>query len=117
MEFKFLTALFGTNSRPDITATVTKQEAAIPAKKNSPSESLSTVQTSRFGSDVEALLKKHGNFTNGLSIEETLQELLKICPRKRARIDAYQGLVSYLNSEYGVRLIIKSRKTKNGDLV
>lgn len=115
MEFKFLTALFGTNSRPDIIATVTKQEAAIPAKKNSFSEALA--QTSRFGSDVEALQKKHGNFINGLSIEETLQELLKICPRKRPRIDAYQGLVSYLNSEYGVRLIIKSRKTKKENLV
>lgn len=53
MQINFLTALFGTNSRPDITTT--KQEA-IP-EKYSPSEPLSTVQTSRFdsflGSDIE----------------------------------------------------------------
>ena len=108
MELNFLTALFGTNSRPDITTKTTKQEA-IPVEKNS-QESLSTVQTSRFGSDVEALQKKHGNLETGLTIEETLQNLLKICPRKRPRVDAYQGLVSYLKAKYGVILNIKSRK-------
>ena len=108
MQINFLTALFGTNSRPDITTT--KQEA-IP-EEYSPSEPLSTVQTSRFDSDVEALRKKFGNFETGLTIEETLQNLLKICPRKRPRVDAYQGLVSYLKVMYGVTLIIKSRKTK-----
>lgn len=107
MKLTILTTLFGTNSRPDITTT--KQEA-IPVEEYSPSESLSTVQTSRFDSDIEALRKKYGDFETGLTIEETLQELLKICPRKRTRVDAYQGLVSYLKRKYEVTLNIKSRK-------
>jgi hypothetical protein len=41
-----------------------------------------------------------------------LQDLLTICPRNRPRVDAYQGLVSHLKSEYGVTLTIKSRKRK-----
>lgn len=106
MKLTILTTLFGTNSRPDITTT--KQEA-IP-EKYSPSEPLSTVQTSKFDSDVEALRKKYGDLETGLTIEMTLQELLKICPRKRTRVDAYQGLVSYLKAKYGVILNIKSRK-------
>lgn len=106
MKLTILTTLFGTNNRPDITTT--KQEA-IP-EKYSPSEPLSTVQTSRFDSDVEALRKKYGDLETGLTIEETLQNLLKICPRKRPRVDAYQGLVSYLKAKYGVVLNIKSRK-------
>lgn len=109
MRLNFLSTLFGTNSRPDITTT--KQEA-IPIEKNSPSEPLSTVQTSKFDSDVEALRKKYGDLETGLTIEMTLQELLKICPRKRTRVDAYQGLVSYLKSKYEVSLNIKSRKKK-----
>lgn len=104
MRLNFLSTLFGTNSRPDITTT--KQEA-IPVEKNSPSELL---LISRFDSDVEALRKKYGDLETGLTIEITLQELLKICPRKRPRVDAYQGLVSYLKSECGMTLNIKSRK-------
>lgn len=104
MKLTILTTLFGTNSRPDITTT--KQEA-IPVEENSPSEPL---LISRFDSDVEALRKKYGDLETGLTIEITLQELLKICPRKRTRVDAYQGLVSYLKSKYEVTLNIKSRK-------
>lgn len=79
MKLTILTTLFGTNSRPDITTT--KQEA-IPVEKNSPSEPL---LISRFDSDVEALRKKYGDLETGLTIEITLQELLKICPRKRKK--------------------------------
>lgn len=104
MRLNFLSTLFGTNSRPDITTT--KQEA-IPVEEYSPSEPL---LISRFDSDVEALQKKFGKFETGLTIEITLQELLRICSRKRPRVDAYQGLVSYLESRYEVTLNIKSRK-------
>jgi hypothetical protein len=104
-----MNALFGTNSRPDIVDET--QEGAVPVveKEISPSAPLPT--TGKYDADVEALRNKHGNFT-GLCIEETLQDLLNICPRKRPRVDAYQGLVSYLKVMYGVTLIIKRRKTK-----
>ena len=100
-----MNALFGTNSRPDYEPTV--QEVAVPVveKKVSPS-------SGKFEADVDALQKKHGNFITGLCITESLQDLLTICPRNRPRVDAYQGLVSHLKSEYGVTLTIKSRKRK-----
>ena len=46
---------------------------------------------------------------SGACINITLQELLKICPRKRRRKDAYRSLQREL-SDMGVTLNIKSRK-------
>ena len=106
-----MNALFGTNSRPDIAEQ--KQDVAVPVieeKETSPSVSPTT--DGKFDADVDALQKKWGQFETGLCINETLQDLLTICPRKRPRTDAYQGLVSFLMSEYGVTLTIKSRKRK-----
>ena len=105
-----MNALFGTNTRPDLIEQ--KQEVAIPVVEEEISSPSEPLPTSRFDSDVEALQKKHGKFETGLSIDETLQDLLVLCPRTRPRSDAYQGLVSYLKSEYGVTLNIKSRKKK-----
>ena len=104
-----LQTLFGTITRPDLEPT---QEVAVPVveKEISPSVPLPTI--GKYDADVEALRNKHGNFITGLCITENLQDLLTICPRNRPRVDAYQGLVSHLKSEYGVTLTIKSRKTK-----
>lgn len=67
----------------------------------------------KYEKDVEALRKKYGeNFKTGLCIEITLKELLEICPRERKRTDAYTGLVSYLSKELGIKLTIKSQKSK-----
>ena len=46
---------------------------------------------------------------SGACINITLQELLKICPKKRRRKDAFQGLQKSLN-KMGVTLNIKSQK-------
>ena len=48
---------------------------------------------------------------SGACINITLQELLKICPRKRRRKDSFQGLQKSLN-KMGVTLNIKSRKNE-----
>ena len=94
--------LFGTDSRPDMI----KRDGAMPVQKEiSPS-------VSRFDSDVEALQRKYGEMRSGLCIETTLRELLEVCPRKRARTDSYNSLVSYLKVEFGVSLIIKTQKRK-----
>ena len=69
------------------------------AKKNS----------EKYDSDISALTAIYG--TTGVSIDIELQELLKICPRERKRIEAYNGLVSEL-AKRGIVLTIKSRKTK-----
>lgn len=106
-----MNALFGTNSRPDYEPTI--QEVAVPVVEKKVSPSVSPKPSSgRFDADVESLKKKWDTFETGLCITENLQDLLTICPRNRPRVDAYQGLVSHLRSEYGVTLTIKSRKRK-----
>ena len=64
-------------------------------------------------SDIDKLERKYGELSEGKVIETTLQELLVIVPRHRARSDAYDSLVKKLQSEYGVKLIITSRKHKS----
>ena len=61
-------------------------------------------------SDIERLENKYGELTEGKVIETTLQGLLAVVPRHRARTDAYDSLVKKLQNEYGVKLIITSRK-------
>ena len=64
----------------------------------------------KFDDDVAALEAKFGSFTTGLCIKMSLTEILTICPRQRARIDAYQGLIKHL-AKMGVTLTLTSRKT------
>ena len=66
-------------------------------------------------SDIERLENKYGELSEGKVIETTLQEILVAVPRHRARTDAYDSLVKKLESDYGVKLIITSRK-KNKQL-
>ena len=67
----------------------------------------------KFKKDVEALRDKYGDaFKTGFCITITLQEALSIMPRKRIRIDAYRGLLSFLKEKLGIILSITSQKTK-----
>lgn len=61
-------------------------------------------------SDIQRLEKKYGELHEGMVVETTLQDLLVTVPRHRARTDAYDSLVKILESDYGVKLIITSRK-------
>ena len=61
-------------------------------------------------SDIERLENNYGELYEGKIIQTTLQELLIAVPRHRARTDAYDSLVKKLQNEYGVQLIITSRK-------
>ena len=61
-------------------------------------------------SDIDRLEKLYGELSEGKVIQTTLQDLLVAVPRHRARTDAYDSLVKKLQSEYGVKLIITSRK-------
>ena len=61
-------------------------------------------------SDIDRLEKQYGELSEGKIIQTTLQELLVAVPRHRARTDAYDSLVKKLQSDYGVKLIITSRK-------
>ena len=67
----------------------------------------------KYRKDVALLQSKYGDaFKTGFCIILTLQEALSIMPRDRKRVDSYAGLISYLNSEQGITLTIKSQKTK-----
>ena len=68
----------------------------------------------KYKKDIAALQEKYGSLSSlaGLSINLTLKEVLEIMPRNRRRVDAYEGLKNYLKREYGIELIIKSRKTR-----
>lgn len=71
----------------------------------------------KYREDIEALQEMYGeNFKTGLCINLTLQEVLKIMPKERARVDAYTGLVSFLKGKLGITLNIKSQKAKGGKL-
>jgi hypothetical protein len=61
-------------------------------------------------SDIERLEQYYGELHEGKIIETTLQEILTTVPRHRARTDAYDSLVKKLERDYGVKLIITSRK-------
>lgn len=66
-------------------------------------------------SEIKILEDKFGQFTSGLMIEISLQEMLTLIPRKRKRADAYNSLAKILKAEYGVCLKITSRKSNNYD--
>ena len=67
----------------------------------------------KFLRDLEALRDSGYSLSSGSKIEITLQEILKICPRDRKRVDAYNSLVKYLNDEFDCNLYITSQKTKS----
>lgn len=67
----------------------------------------------KYREDIAKLQEHYGDsFKTGLCIKINLQELLELCPRERKRIDAYRGLVSYLEKNWGIELKIISQKTK-----
>ena len=67
----------------------------------------------KYQRDIEALRQKYGDaFKTGFCINLTLQEALSVMHRKRKRIDAYSGLVSYLQKDWNITLTITSQKTK-----
>lgn len=83
---------------PDVTEEKTATEIKIPKK---------------YQNDIETFREIYGeNFKTGLCIDLTLKEALEIIPRERKRTDAYTGLVSYLSKELGIKLTIKSQKSK-----
>lgn len=66
----------------------------------------------KFIRDLEALRDNGYYLISGSNIEISLQDILKICPRDRRRIDAYNSLKLYLKEEFDCTLCITSQKTK-----
>lgn len=61
--------------------------------------------------DIEILTEKYGTLVSGMTIKMELQEACTLLGRKRKRVDAFRGLQKLLKDDYGVELIITSRKT------
>ena len=76
-----------------------------------------TIISEEFAEDVKRLCEFSGiiEVSPGMTITITLQEILKICPRNRQRVDAYKILVRYLKEQHGVELIINSKKSKSNE--
>lgn len=70
----------------------------------------------KFKEDIEDLETYIGRkLETGLCIKVDLSELLTVIPRERKRTDAYNTLVQYLKDEFGIDLIINSKKQKGGN--
>lgn len=63
-------------------------------------------------SEIEILEENYGPLISGRTLTVRLQELLRLLPRKRARVDSFRSLARRLQQDHDVNLIIKSRKTK-----
>ena len=87
---------------PDVE--VVKEEEEKPKK-------IETHTPSKYDNDIRALEEKYGNL-DGKEITIDLQTLLQLVPRERRRIDAYRGLLSYLEDKRNCKITITSRKTK-----
>lgn len=64
----------------------------------------------KYAADIEAL-SSYYPMKQDDEIVITLQELLKICPRKRRRSDSYKGLIAELGAR-GIVLTITSKRKK-----
>ena len=99
MIYNLLQALFG--ERTYSSEQVAAPETIIPKDSGNSDENLS---------DIERLEKHYGELHEGKVIQTSLQEILAVIPKKRARTDAYDSLVKKLESDYKVKLTITSRK-------
>ena len=61
--------------------------------------------------DIEILKEKYGTLVSGMTIKMELQEACTLLGRTRKRVDAFKSLQKLLKDDYGVELIITSRKT------
>lgn len=107
------TVLYGLNSlfsnRRDtlsITSQSTDQNSDTVIKKSK----VLSKSTSKYDGDIEALRNYFDDLQEGAELTIKLSKILEICPRKRKRVEAYQGLLSKLDKEMNIKLIIISNK-------
>ena len=105
MMWNLLQALFGERSTvaPECQVNNTTPDAIV-------KDGMKKIDNDENPSDIQRLEKHYGELHEGKIIETSLQEILAVIPKKRARTDAYYSLVRQLERDYGVKLIITSRK-------
>ena len=106
MFWNFLQALFGERSIVASECQVNNTEPE--AKDNDGMKKIDNDEKSL--SDIQRLERHYGELYEGKIIQTSLQEILAVIPKKRARTDAYDSLVRQLERDYNVKLIITSRK-------
>ena len=112
-----LNMLFGDSqcsypSRQDIYTSAAPDVNKESSKEN---EMLSTEEEGReqtLDEEIILLARTYRPIGSGVRIELSLQEALKLFPRKRKRVDAYSKLIRKVREEYNTELIITSRKKK-----
>lgn len=62
--------------------------------------------------DLNTLAERYGELKLGKVITIELNEAARLLGRKRVRLDAFSGLIKKLHNDYGVELMIYSRRTK-----
>lgn len=62
--------------------------------------------------DLNILAANYGELKPGKEIRIELGLAAKLLGRKRVRLDAFAGLIKKLRNDYGVELLIYSRRTK-----
>jgi hypothetical protein len=83
----------------------------LPEANDERSAPVVEVKQDSITTDIKRLEEAFGcPLESGQEINVTLQELLRIVPRKRPRKDAYKHLQRVLKDHMGVILTIKSRK-------
>jgi len=93
-----------------------QQDVSVPAAKEEEETAKSFVEApkeavTKAGNDIDILTQKYGELRSGLTIRLELNEACALLGRTRKRIDAFARLQKTLQEDYGVQLIVYSRKT------
>ena len=93
-----------------------QQGVSVPAAKEKEETAKSFVEApkeavTKAGNDIYILTQKYGELRSGLTIRIELNEACALLGRTRKRIDAFARLQKTLQEDYGVQLIVYSRKT------
>ncbi len=93
-----------------------QDHVSVPAAKEEEETAKSFVEApkeavTKAGNDIYILTQKYGELRSGLTIRLELNEACALLGRTRKRIDAFARLQKTLQEDYGVQLILYSRKT------
>lgn len=100
---------YSCSNRQTIASVVSKESA----KENEmPSSAAEEDPELTLEDEILLLARTYGAIGSGVRIELSLQEALKLFPRRRKRVDAYSKLIRKVHNEYGTELIITSKKKR-----
>ena len=90
---------------------IVSPDATTELKETPQPETPQRSRTLATDDDLVILKQEYGELTPGLTIRLELNNACELLGRTRRRVDAFKLLQKRLKDEYGVQLIIYSRKT------